>query len=70
MSSIWHLASPVMSRRSLVAQVPEPLVPQSSVPIQSLLHWELGLAEKGCLLSPTLLSVQGQTLSFGVPSPP
>lgn len=50
-------APSVMSDRPPVAQVPEPLAQQSSILIQSLLHWEFDLAEEGSLLSPALLSV-------------
>lgn len=63
-------APPVTSHRSPVAQGPEPLVPRSSVLIQSLLHWALGLAEEGSLLSPALLSVQGRRCPWGSPPLP
>lgn len=59
LSCLVFNAPSVMSDRFPVAQVPEPLAQQSSILIQSLLHWELDLAEDGSLLPPDLcLSVR------------
>lgn len=62
----------VMSGRSPVAQVPEPLAQESSILIRNLLHGKLDLVEEGSLVSsrPSVcLSIEGQMQSFGVPIP-